>query len=114
MLHNLINNNNDSILILAYSQNTSIISHITQKLVREVGGEVDVDRSTKHYQVFNVLWFKVIKDQIDASILLSSGSTLLVKDSRVSLRTEKNQDNSRYIIHVINYEKKYKYHVPIE
>jgi len=102
MLHNLINNNNDSILILAYSQKTPFIPPITQTLVRDIGGEVDLDCSTKHFLEFNVLWFKVTKDEIGESILLSSGSTLIVKDPRVSLITEIKQDSSRFIIRVIS------------
>jgi len=99
MLHNIINNNNDSILILAYSQ---ITPNITQELVRDIGGEVNLDCSTKHFLEINVLWFKVPKDEKDASILLSSGSTLIVNDPRVSLITEIKQNSSRYIIHVIS------------
>jgi len=106
MLHNVINNNNDSILILAYSQKMPFISHTTHQLVRDIGSEVDLDCSTKHSREFNVLWIKIIKNQIDASIVLSSGSTLIVKDPRVSLVTEIKQDSSRYIIHVTSYEKK--------
>jgi len=113
MLHTLINNN-DSILILAYSQKTPYITHITQELVIDIGGEMNLDCSTKHYQEPNSSWVKVAKDQIDASIELSSGSVLTVKDPKVSLITEIKQDSSQYIIHVISYEKKYKSHVPIE
>ena len=64
--------------------------------------------SIKHSQEFYVSWVKVAKVPIDASIVLSSGSTLIVKDPRVSLRTEIKQDSSRYIIHVSSYEKKKK------
>jgi len=94
-------------LILAYSQEPSFISHISQKLVKEIGDDAEMACSTKHSQEFSVSWFKVANDPIDASIVLSSGSTLIVKDPRVSLTTEMKQDSSRYIIHVSSYEKKY-------
>jgi len=106
MLHNLVNNNNDSILILAYLQKMPFISHTTHQIVSDIGGEVDLDCSYKHSREFNVLWIKVIKNQIDASIVLSSGNKLIVKDPRVSLVTEIKKDTSRYIIHVTSYEKK--------
>ncbi|XP_027849989.2 lachesin-like [Aphis gossypii] len=87
-------------ITLAYSQKNPFIPPITQTLVRDIGGEVDLDCSTKHFLEFNVLWFKVTTDEIDTSILLSSGSTLIVKDPRVSLITEIKQDSSRFIIHI--------------
>ena len=62
--------------------------------------------SIKHSQEFYVSWVKVAKDPIDESIVLSSGSTLIVNDPRVSLKTEIKQASSRYIIHVSSYEKK--------
>jgi len=105
MLHNLINNNNDSILILAYSQKSPNITHITQELVIDIGGEMDLDCSTKHSREPNSSWVKVAKDQIVASIELSSGSVLIVKNPNVSLITEIKQNSSRYIIHVTSYKK---------
>ncbi|KAF0761910.1 lachesin-like [Aphis craccivora] len=78
------------------------ISHTTHQIVSDIGGEVDLDCSYKHSREFNVLWIKVIKNQIDASIVLSSGNKLIVKDPRVSLVTEIKKDTSRYIIHINN------------
>ncbi|CAH1732425.1 unnamed protein product [Aphis gossypii] len=89
-------------ITLAYSQKMPFISHTTRQFVRDIGSEVDLDCSTKHSREFNVLWIKVIKNQTDESIVLSSGSTLIVKDPRVSLVTEIKQDSSRYIIHINN------------
>lgn len=99
--------------MLAYSQEPSFISHIPQKIVKDIGDDAEMACSTKRSQEFYVSWVMVAKDAIDASIVLSSGSTLIVKDPRVSLTTEIKQDSSRYIIHVSSYEKKYKSHVNI-
>ncbi|CAH1732422.1 unnamed protein product [Aphis gossypii] len=85
---------------LAYSQEPSFISHISQKLVKDIGDEAEMACSTKYSREFNVSWVKVAEDPIDESIVLSSGSTLIVKDPRVSLITEIKQDSSRYIIHI--------------
>ncbi|CAH1732404.1 lachesin-like isoform X3 [Aphis gossypii] len=87
---------------LANSQKTPYITHITQELVIDIGGEMNLDCSTKHSQEPNSSWVKVAKDQIDASIELSSGSVLTVKDPKVSLITEIKQDSSQYIIHIHN------------
>jgi len=114
MLHNFINDNDDSILILAYSQKMESISNITRKLVRDIGDEVYLDCSTINNREVDVLWVKVAKNHIDESIELSSRSTLIVNDPRLSLKSEFKQNSSRYIIHVTNYEKKYKSHVLIE
>jgi len=105
MLDNLNNNNNDSILILAYSQKSPFITHITLRLVIDIEDEMDLDCSTRHSREHHVLWIKVTKDQLNASIELS-GSTLIVKDPKVSLITEIKQDSSRHKIHVTSYEKK--------
>jgi len=106
MLHDLINNNNNNntFLILAYSQKSPYITHITQRLVIDIGGEIDLDCSTRHSREHNVLWVKVAKDQINGSIELV-GSTLIVKDPKVSLITQIKQDSSQYTIHVTSYEK---------
>jgi len=106
MLHNLINNNNDSILILAYSQKTPFISHITQTLVKDIGDEAEMACSTIYSKEFNVLWVKVTKYRIDESIVLSSGSTVIVNDPRVTLMSEINPDSSRHVLQVTKVMKK--------
>jgi len=106
MLHSLNNNNinnNDSILILAYAQKSPYITRITQRFVMDIGGEIDLDCSTRHSREQNVSWVKVTRDQINASIELA-GSTLIVKDPKVSLITQIKQDGSQYTIHVTSYE----------
>jgi len=65
-----------------------------------------LDCSTINNPEVNVVWVKVAKDQIDASIVLSSKSTLIVDDPRVTLISELKQDSNRYIIHVTSFEKK--------
>jgi len=104
VLYNLNNNNNDSILILAYSQKSPYITHITLRHVIDIGSEMDLNCSTRHSREHNVLWIKVTKDQLNASIELS-GSILIVKDPNISLITEIKLDSSRYKIHVSSYEK---------
>jgi len=73
MLHNLFNNNNDSILILVLSQKTPFISYITQTLVKDIGDEAEMVCSTTYShksEEFNVLWVKVTRDHVDESIVL--------------------------------------------
>ncbi|XP_050063471.1 lachesin-like isoform X1 [Aphis gossypii] len=88
---------------IAYSQKRPYITHITQRLEIDVGGEIDLDCSTRHSREHNVLWVKIAKDQINGSIELV-GSTLIVKDPTVSLITQIKQDSSRYIIHIHSFQ----------
>ncbi|KAF0721082.1 lachesin-like [Aphis craccivora] len=60
---------------------------------------MDLNCSTRHSREHNVLWIKVTKDQLNASIELS-GSILIVKDPNISLITEIKLDSSRYKIHI--------------
>ncbi|XP_027847766.2 lachesin-like isoform X2 [Aphis gossypii] len=87
---------------LACFQKSESISNITRKIVKDIGDEVYLDCSTINNPEVNVVWVKVAKDQIDESIVLSSKSTLIVDDPRVTLISELKQDSNRYIIHIHN------------
>jgi len=49
---------------------------------------------------FPVLWVKVDKEKITEPVMLSSGSTLIIKDSRFSLRQD--IDSTSYTLQVFD------------
>lgn len=54
---------------------------------------------------FPVLWVKVDKEKITEPVMLSSGSTLIIKDSRFSLRQD--IDSTSYTLQVFKHWFKY-------
>jgi len=97
MLHNLINNTN-LILILAYSQRTPMISHITQKQITDIGDTTELTCTVLYGSDFNILWIKVDKERSIDPVTFSSGSTLIIRDSRLSLRYD--MDSNSYSLQV--------------
>lgn len=43
---------------------------------------------------FNVLWVKVDKQMLTEPVILSSGSTIVIRDSRLSVKQDKNCSSS--------------------
>lgn len=85
MLYNLIKNTN-LIFILAYSQRTPMISHITQQRITDIGDTTELTCTVLYASDFNILWIKVDKERSTEPVTFSSGSTLIIRDSRLSLR----------------------------
>lgn len=57
---------------------------------------------------FPVLWVKVDKEKITEPVMLSSGSTLIIKDSRFSLRQD--IDSTSYTLQVFKHSFKFQIH----
>ncbi|XP_046423848.1 lachesin isoform X1 [Neodiprion pinetum] len=71
-----------ALLQLVAAQRTPTISYISQEQIRDIGGTVDLQCSVQYAQDFPVLWVKATKDQLP----ISTGTTLIIRDSRFSLR----------------------------
>ncbi|CAG4949001.1 unnamed protein product [Parnassius apollo] len=71
---------------VASGQHTPTISHITQAQIRDIGGSVDLECSVKYAQDYPVLWMKYDKVNTTEAFVLSSYSTLIIRDSRFSIR----------------------------
>ncbi|XP_037822181.1 LOW QUALITY PROTEIN: lachesin [Lucilia sericata] len=70
----------------AQAQRTPTISYITQEQIKDIGGTVEFDCSVQYAKEYSVIWTKTDGD----SVFLSTGSTLVIKDSRFSLRYDPN------------------------
>lgn len=86
------------IFILVTGQRFPTISYISQEKVIDIGGSIELECSVQYVRDFPVLWIKM--DNVDPSrtIPLSTGSNLIVKDSRFSLRYD--QASSTYTLQV--------------
>lgn len=71
--------------LLCYAQRTPSISYITQEQIKDIGGTVELDCSVQYAREYSVVWIKTGKDRSDY-VFLSTGSSLVIKDSRFALR----------------------------
>lgn len=78
-----------ALLLLVQStlaQRTPTISYITQEQIKDIGGTVEFDCSVQYASEYSVIW---TKNSVD-TVFLSTGSTLVIKDSRFALRYDPN------------------------
>lgn len=68
-----------------FAQRTPSISHITQEQIKDIGGTVELECSVQYAKEYTVLWTKTLNERSD-SVFLSTGSSLVIKDSRFALR----------------------------
>ncbi|KFB51715.1 AGAP007500-PA-like protein [Anopheles sinensis] len=66
-------------------QRTPTISYITQEQIKDIGGTVELECSVLYATEYSVHWIKTSNDRSDV-VFLSTGSSLVLKDSRFSLR----------------------------
>lgn len=71
--------------IVVDAQRTPSISHITQEQIKDIGGTVQLDCSVQYATDFSVTWTKTNPQRTD-TVFLSTGSSLVLKDTRFSLR----------------------------
>uniref|UniRef100_A0A182PQD8 Ig-like domain-containing protein n=1 Tax=Anopheles epiroticus TaxID=199890 RepID=A0A182PQD8_9DIPT len=67
------------------AQRTPTISYITQEQIKDIGGTVELECSVLYASEYSVHWVKTSNDRSDP-VFLSTGSSLVLKDSRFSLR----------------------------
>lgn len=71
--------------ILCNAQRTPSISYITQEQIKDIGGTVELECSVQYAQDYTVLWVKNSRERGD-NVFLSTGSSLVIRDSRFALR----------------------------
>lgn len=69
----------------ASAQRTPSISHITQEQIKDIGGTVELDCSVQYAKEYAIMWIKTNAQRSD-SVFLSTGSSLVLKDTRFALR----------------------------
>jgi len=68
------------------AQRTPTISLISQVQIKDIGGTVELECSVQYATDYPVIWIKSDTSQGQNPLLISSGSTLILRDSRFSLR----------------------------
>lgn len=71
--------------IVCDAQRTPSISYITQEQIKDIGGTVELDCSVQYAHEYTVLWVKNSRERGD-NVFLSTGSSLVIRDSRFALR----------------------------
>lgn len=68
------------------SQRTPTISYISQEQIKDIGGTVELVCSVQYAQDYPVLWMRIDRSRQSDGLPISTGSTLIIRDSRFSLR----------------------------
>uniref|UniRef100_A0A1B0CCB4 Putative lachesin n=1 Tax=Lutzomyia longipalpis TaxID=7200 RepID=A0A1B0CCB4_LUTLO len=71
--------------MVCVAQRTPSISYITQEQIKDIGGTVELQCSVQYAKEYAVVWTKTGRDRSD-SVFLSTGSSLVIKDSRFAIR----------------------------
>lgn len=82
--------------IVCYAQRTPSISYITQEQIKDIGGTVELECSVQYAQDYTVLWVKNAHG--GDNTFLSTGSSLVIRDSRFALRYD--PSSSTYTLQV--------------
>ncbi|CAL8080651.1 unnamed protein product [Orchesella dallaii] len=69
-----------------FAQRTPTISLISQEQIKNIGGTVELECSVQYARDYPVLWIRLDKETGQNHLTISSGSTLIIRDSRFSLR----------------------------
>lgn len=79
-------------VLLVYSARTPAISYITPTTIKDIGGIADLNCTILYATEFPVLWMKIDKENKTDAVVIATKNTLIIRDSRFSLR--ENGDNS--------------------
>lgn len=83
--------------LVVMAQRTPSISYITQEQIKDIGGTVEMECSVQYAKEYSVHWIKTGRDRSDV-VFLSTGSALVLKDSRFALRFD--PSSSSYILQI--------------
>ncbi|XP_066255746.1 lachesin [Euwallacea similis] len=79
----------------ANAQRSPTISYISQTQIKDIGGTVELSCSVQYTQDYSVIWMKLDHGN---SLPISTGSTLILHDSRFSLRYD--PTSSTYVLQI--------------
>lgn len=102
-MYNLINNFVLVTILMCLSvvnaQRTPSISYISQEQIKDIGGTVELECSVQYAREYSVVWSKISKDRSGSeTVFLSTGSSLVIKDSRFALRYD--QASTTYTLQI--------------
>lgn len=80
------------------AQRTPTISYISQEQIKDIGETVELQCSVQYAQEYPILWIKVNKETVHEQVALSTGTALIIRDSRFSLKYD--TASTTYILQV--------------
>lgn len=80
------------------AQRTPTISYISQEQIKDIGETVELQCSVQYAQDYPILWIKVNKENVQEQVTLSTGTALIIRDSRFSLKHD--TASTTYILQV--------------
>lgn len=83
-------------ITLSLAQRTPSISYISQEQIKDIGGTVELECSVQYAREYSVIWSKFGRG--GDTVFLSTGSSLVIKDSRFALRFD--QASTTYTLQV--------------
>lgn len=88
----------DLYAVLVAAQRTPTISYISQEQIKDIGETVELQCSVQYAQEYPVLWIKVNKESVHEQVALSTGTALIIRDSRFALKYD--TASTTYILQV--------------
>lgn len=73
-------------ILSGLAQRSPTISYISQQQIKDIGGTVELLCSVQYTQDYSVLWIKADPNGGSYSLPISTGSSLILHDSRFALR----------------------------
>jgi hypothetical protein len=73
-------------LLSGLTQRSPTISYITQTQIKDIGGTVELSCSVQYTNDYPVIWMKIDPRSNANSLPISTGSSLILHESRYSLR----------------------------
>lgn len=71
---------------IGLAQRSPTISYITQTQIKDIGGTVELSCSVQYTSEYPVIWMKIDPRSTASSLPISTGSSLILHESRYSLR----------------------------
>jgi len=82
----MINHKFHCFIVSVAAQRSPTISYISQEQIKDIGETVELVCSVQYAQDYPVLWIKVNKDSANEQVALSTGTALIIRDSRFALK----------------------------
>lgn len=68
------------------AQRTPTISYISQEQIKDIGETVELRCSIQYAEDYPVLWIKLNRNSVHEQVALSTGTALIIRDSRFAIR----------------------------
>ncbi|XP_029177585.1 lachesin isoform X2 [Nylanderia fulva] len=80
------------------AQRTPTISYISQEQIKDIGETVELHCSLQYAQDYPVLWIKVNRDSVNEQVALTTGTALIIRDSRFAIRHD--TSSATYVLQI--------------